>query len=105
MYSLVVTIVYLYTEEPLFHQMSYFILVITKFVALVVLISKHSRKNQPDQTRMMIRLFLNTMVCVVVGFAFWNMDNFICGGLRGLRNQVGYPLRVVFEFHAVWYLI
>ncbi|KAJ3131438.1 Alkaline ceramidase 3 [Physocladia obscura] len=105
-YSIVVTATYLYVINPVFHQVSYGLLVsILTFLPPVQFY--HIKNNYPQYSNRiegLWKIYWYDIISYLGGFFLWNVDNNICESLRAIRKEVGYPLRVLFELHVWWHV-
>ena len=104
-YALIVTLVYLMINEPIFHHTAFGLLIIFSAVMpwfYFNRISNMSGKNASIIKKIKL-VFALSSFAFIFGFTCWNIDQLVCGNLRTWRDSVGYPLRIVAEFHA-WYI-
>jgi dihydroceramidase len=117
-YCLLFTFIYLFIwKNPIFHEVSYSLMVLVIVIESFTLI----RKLQCSK-----RIYLLSLVYYLFGFFLWNLDNNFCAYLKHYRNfidkLVGYNpndysnlsavcfnvlavlLKTVFEFHSLWHL-
>ncbi|ORY42025.1 hypothetical protein BCR33DRAFT_330030 [Rhizoclosmatium globosum] len=94
------TLLYLYSKNPLFHEACFGLLVALTAVVLPYQIRSLS-KSEPDTNAW--RLYMISLLSFLGGWALWLFENTHCEALRGIRNRLGYPLRVVTEFHALYW--
>ncbi|KAI8918758.1 ceramidase-domain-containing protein [Entophlyctis helioformis] len=78
-YSVAVTAIYVQIRNPVFHEVSYGLLV----AATVILPIRHLLKM----------------------FVLWNIENLNCVAVREWRAHAGFPLRVVGQLHSWWHLL
>ncbi|KAI8854109.1 ceramidase-domain-containing protein [Chytridium lagenaria] len=92
-YAVAVTVLYLYIINPVFHQVSYGLLVsIMVFVPIFQI--RHISTIQPKGIATKIAfLYLFSVATYMGGFAIWNFENFNCDAVRQTREIVGYPVR------------
>ncbi|KAI8607261.1 ceramidase [Chytriomyces sp. MP71] len=105
-YSIIVTVLYLYVKNPVFHEVCYGLL-----VAILLLLPPwqiyYFKEKYPQYAAKipgLWKLFWYAAVSYLSGFAIWGIDNNYCEVLRGARAQVGYPWRIALEFHLFWHL-
>ncbi|KAK2173418.1 hypothetical protein NP493_878g00019 [Ridgeia piscesae] len=94
-YCLVVTLLYVIINKPVFHEVAYGLMVIS----LVVLSFRIVRQYEHS-----LPLMLASSVTYGIGFVIWNIDNVYCSHVRELRRSVGYPVKPVLQGHAWWHL-
>ncbi|CAG5115483.1 unnamed protein product [Candidula unifasciata] len=95
-YCIIVTLVYILINDPIFHQVSYAIMVffIVGLASRVCLTTKCNKS-----------FFLVSLLTYILGFLLWNIDNVYCSNLRSIRNQfVGRSSAMLFECHAWWHI-
>ncbi|KAJ3044388.1 Alkaline ceramidase 3 [Rhizophlyctis rosea] len=103
-YSIFVTAVYVHLRDPVFHQVSYAILVaITALVPIAHM--RRLSKLVPGVGRTLVTLYVVSLGSYLFGFLLWNIENFHCDTFRAWRERVGYPWRVVAELHAWWHVL
>ncbi|KAJ1987534.1 alkaline ceramidase ydc1 [Dimargaris cristalligena] len=109
-YSGLVTAIYLYNRDPVFHQVSYALEVAVIVFRNAYLLSQipdgHVNQDGTGRTvRSVLRsLFIQSAVTFLLGFALWNVDNAFCTQLRFLRAQVGAPFDILFQLHGWWHI-
>lgn len=97
LYSLAVTCIYLYWQNPIFHQVCYAILVFSLMYEAVL-----ACRNYPE----IKPLVLASLVTYGSGFAVWNIDNYYCSSLREIRRDASSPyLGPVTQLHAWWHVL
>ncbi|KAJ3278033.1 Alkaline ceramidase 3 [Borealophlyctis nickersoniae] len=103
-YSIFVTVVYIHLRDPVFHQVSYGLLVaITALVPMKHIVRLSGRRE--GLGRRLWWMYGTSLVAYLTGFLLWNIENFNCEVFRSWRETVGYPWRVVGELHAWWHLL
>ncbi|KAI9357311.1 alkaline ceramidase 3 [Zopfochytrium polystomum] len=115
LYAVTVTVVYLYVRNPVFHELSYALLVAFMVVMPVIQI-RYLKQLHADEARRAKRLklvsrtdrlwliYAYSVVSFMSGFLVWNVENQFCETFRTFRQDVGYPLRVVSELHSWWHI-
>ncbi|KNC99489.1 uncharacterized protein SPPG_04885 [Spizellomyces punctatus DAOM BR117] len=103
-YALFVTVVYIMLRDPVFHQVSYAVLVAITSLVPIAHINKLGR-IYPGTKRVLWFLYVTSLGSYLFGFLLWNIDNFYCDAFRSWKNTTGYPLRVLGELHAWWHLL
>ncbi|ODV76713.1 alkaline phytoceramidase [Suhomyces tanzawaensis NRRL Y-17324] len=100
--ALVLTAVYLWLQDPTFHQAAYGLL----NAAIIYKAHLLALAHVPDA---MARKDLNR--CAVLGIGFfglgyvlWNMDIHLCSLVRGVRRSWGMPYGFVLEGHGWWHI-
>ncbi|XP_022103300.1 alkaline ceramidase 3-like isoform X2 [Acanthaster planci] len=96
LYALCVTLIYLLTKEPVFHQVAFSLQVIT--VMLRGIQRKYSYSGS-------LRLLFFSLVLYSVGFVLWLTDTAFCLHLRSIRAFLPTPVGVVLQFHAWWHTL
>ena len=91
------TAIYLYTREPLFHQVVY-----VSCVVLTLHLSRLelARVQHPDASRMLWTAFISVLVAAVL----WLVDNTFCGTLRQARSLVPFPFDALLQLHGWWHM-
>ncbi|KAI8918775.1 alkaline ceramidase 3 [Entophlyctis helioformis] len=103
-YSVAVTAIYVQIRNPVFHEVSYGLLV----AATVILPIRHLLKmsdTHPKETRTLVILFVASFTTYITGFVLWNIENLNCVAVREWRARAGFPLRVVGQLHSWWHLL
>ncbi|KAJ3131437.1 hypothetical protein HK100_006369 [Physocladia obscura] len=105
-YAAVVTAMYLYLNNPVFHEVAYGILAAILFLLPPVQISyiKSNYSQHATKISNLWKIYVYGAFSFLAGFAIWGIDNNFCETLRGVRVNIGYPLRVLLEFHLWWHL-
>ncbi|KAJ1908242.1 alkaline ceramidase ydc1, partial [Tieghemiomyces parasiticus] len=111
-YSALVTAIYLYNRDPVFHQVSYALevaVIVFRNAYLLSCIpaatSNQLARNGGQCTRAVLqRLFTQSAATFLLGFALWNVDNIFCPQLRYIRSQVGTPFDTLFQLHGWWHI-
>ncbi|RHZ87433.1 hypothetical protein Glove_34g98 [Diversispora epigaea] len=100
-YAVGVTTIYLRIVNPVFHQVTYGILVaiinIRSYYLLGFIPKNESRAILKD-------LLLVAWVIFGTGFIFWNIDNLACDNLRSIRAKIGKPSGYLLELHGWWHI-
>ncbi|CAG8550436.1 12899_t:CDS:2 [Funneliformis mosseae] len=100
-YASGVTAAYLYINDPVFHQVSYALLVsIINFRSYYLLTQIHKASIKIR----MKRLLFTAWTMFGLGFLFWNIDNIACHQLRQSRHKIGMPLSHLLELHGWWHI-
>lgn len=86
-YSAVVTWSYLIINNPVFHQISYAILVIGVVVRAIKLFNTVPKSYTYEVPRMQCLLWMSALG-FIVAFILWNIDNQFCSSLRSWRSTV-----------------
>jgi len=102
-YSVFVTFAYLQIREPIFHQVSYALLLtatVFRSIYLLTLIPSSS----PESVTLRHILF-GAWGMFGLGFALWNIDNIACDYLKGAKRMMGIPAGYMLELHGWWHLL
>ncbi|KAJ1970792.1 alkaline ceramidase ydc1, partial [Dimargaris xerosporica] len=107
-YSALVTAIYLYNRNPVFHQVSYGLEVAVIVFRNAYLLSQIpattvSRGGQSVKTALK-RLYFQAAATFLFGFFLWNIDNIYCAQLRHLRSLLAVPLDAVLQLHGWWHV-
>ncbi|KAI8619500.1 ceramidase [Chytriomyces sp. MP71] len=107
-YSLLVTFFYLSFPNPVYHEIAFGFLVVT-MVFLSPLQISHLSKQQPHLRKTPLlntlwTLYYASIVSFASGFVLWLSENNRCEWFRSTRIRIGYPWRVLLEFHVWWHL-
>lgn len=101
-YSMLVTGIYLYNQNPIFHQVCYAFIVF--LIVMKSIYEIHHLKRHPLY-RDVKQLFLTSWVTFLFGFFLWNVDNVFCVNLRTIRSfYLPFPFDVLFQFHGWWHI-
>ncbi|KAH9514647.1 Alkaline ceramidase 3 [Bulinus truncatus] len=95
-YCIIVTLVYILVNVPIFHQVAYGLMVscIVILASKTLLFMKCNRK-----------LYFLSLMTYGLGFLLWNVDNVFCSNLRSIRaHPVGQVSGMLFECHAWWHI-
>ncbi|KAJ1658968.1 alkaline ceramidase ydc1 [Dispira simplex] len=108
-YSGLVTAIYLYNRDPVFHQVSYALEVVVIVVRNAYLLS-HIPAQEPGEsgpcTRQVLRrLYMQGAAAFLLGFILWNVDNIMCTQLRTMRAQLAPPFDILLQFHGWWHIL
>ncbi|KAJ3012111.1 UNVERIFIED_CONTAM: hypothetical protein HDU68_001366 [Siphonaria sp. JEL0065] len=104
-YAVAVTGMYLYLNNPVFHEVCYGILALILFI-LPPIQFYYIKKNYPQYRNRVANFWVvywYGSVSYLGGFMIWGIDNNFCEVVRGLREHVGYPFRVFLELHMWWH--
>ncbi|KAI9302961.1 alkaline ceramidase 3-like protein [Cunninghamella echinulata] len=104
-YSAFVTYSYIIINNPVFHQVSYAILVISIVYRSTYLVH-HLPADLPRydyiQPRL-VQLLKLSASGFIVAFLLWNIDNVFCTYLRQFRTMVPYALGSISQLHGWWH--
>ncbi|XP_059172732.1 alkaline ceramidase 3-like [Physella acuta] len=96
LYCVIVTLVYILINAPIFHQVSYGIMVF----CIVILSTKTAFTMKCKR-----KMHLLGIGFYALGFFLWNVDNIYCSHLRSIREHpVGKVSGMLFECHAWWHV-
>ncbi|KAJ3333661.1 Alkaline ceramidase 3 [Blyttiomyces sp. JEL0837] len=104
LYSIITCGIYLYLQNPVFHEVAYGALTAIMVLAPIFNILR-LRKSYPGKERELWGLYAYSTVTYLGGFFLWNVENFNCDHVRSTRATLGYPFRVWFELHAWWHFL
>ncbi|KAJ3106862.1 Alkaline ceramidase 3 [Phlyctochytrium bullatum] len=104
LYSGLVTSIYIQFRNPVFHEVSYALLVLISIVVPLRQIY-HFKTTYPDRFGGLIALFIGSLSSYATGFLLWNVENQTCDHIRAARNDLGYPFRVLLELHGWWHFL
>ncbi|XP_005096425.1 alkaline ceramidase 3 [Aplysia californica] len=94
-YCVLVTLVYVLINAPVFHEVSYALMVISMvLIALRIVQTMHCN----------VMLFAVSLFTYALGFLLWNVDNLCCHHLRYIRDQMDKSSGMLFECHAWWHI-
>lgn len=96
-YCLIVTIVYVVVNIPIFHQVMYGLMVLCIAVSATRIVRNYKCSKF---------LFFSSFFLYNLGFLAWNLDNHMCAHLRDARLRM--PVSVVrplTQLHAWWHLL
>lgn len=115
------TAYYYYSRNPVFHQVSFAIMIISVTMKTIQLCSvkirpnldgqskptaeqrKRAQKEVDDIVRQLRSMLLSGVGCFLIAFSLWIIDTQFCAGLKSLRRKVGLPWGFLLEFHGYWY--
>jgi dihydroceramidase len=86
-YSVVVTWSYLIINDPVFHQVSYAILVLGVVYRAAYLFNKVPKSLTYEKPRLQ-SLLCTAALGFILAFILWNIDNQFCSSLRSWRHSV-----------------
>lgn len=95
-YSAVVTWSYLIINNPVFHQISYAILVIGVVIRAIKLFNTVPKSYTYEVPRMQCLLWMSALG-FIVAFILWNIDNQFCSSLRSWRSTVPFLIGATSE--------
>jgi len=97
-----VTVLYLYSKNPIFHQIAY-----AAQTAVIVFRGAYLFHKLPDSPTKLVmsRLLRTGWGLFALGFFLWNVDNQFCTKIRLLRALLPSPLATLLQFHAWWHLL
>ncbi|KAF3764912.1 alkaline phytoceramidase [Cryphonectria parasitica EP155] len=109
-----ITIYYLSSQDPVFHQVAYaalmLALVFRAMFDMEATLRPALRKRcetpaEADEIlRQMWKMAFTGIVLFLVGFSIWLLDNTFCRHLRDARNTILLPWAAVLEGHAWWHI-
>ncbi|KAJ1929011.1 alkaline ceramidase ydc1 [Tieghemiomyces parasiticus] len=102
LYCTFVTVAYLLTHEPVFHQVAY---ALQMFIVLGRSVHLVRSIPQGPYRRSLAKLATFSSLTFAGGFVMWNLDNAFCSQLQSARHSVGLPLAAVFQFHGWWHVL
>ncbi|ORX60632.1 alkaline phytoceramidase [Hesseltinella vesiculosa] len=105
-YSAFVTYSYLIINNPVFHQVSYAILVIIVVFRSIYLV-RHlpgGAEQFPYEHPRMVVLLKIAASSFLLAFVIWNIDNVACPVLRHFRTFVPYAVGAVSQLHGWWHI-
>ncbi|RUS78813.1 hypothetical protein EGW08_013431 [Elysia chlorotica] len=95
-YCAVVTLVYILINNPIFHQVSYALLILC-IVALSTRMLMTLKCSMP--------IYFTALFSYAFGFLLWNVDNVFCSQLRSIRElPPGSASGMLLECHAWWHI-
>ncbi|KAI8809696.1 potassium transporter-domain-containing protein [Cladochytrium replicatum] len=101
-YSTFVTVVYMWWRNPVFHQVSYALLVFL-IVGLAASNNVRLAKMYPSKGGILWWLFATAFLSYGFGFFVWNVENLNCVSIRSLRVRLG-GFGTITQLHAWWHL-
>ncbi|RCH88137.1 hypothetical protein CU097_010249 [Rhizopus azygosporus] len=102
LYSAIVTYSYLIINNPVFHQVSYALLIFTivyKSISLQLTVPSHYQEKPALE-----RLLWLSAFGFILAFILWNIDNQFCTHLRTWRHSVPYLVGTLSELHGWWHI-
>lgn len=100
-FALIITVLYLYYQEPIFHQAAYALLNFVTIWKSYTLVEKHIA--DPQIKRMLKKLQFTGFGIFLLGYFVWNLDIHLCSTWRALRHLVGMPYGFLLEGHGWWH--
>ena len=103
-YSVITTVVYLLTKEPVFFQIMFAVI-----LTIGLFISLHHQYTNYSQLGM--KLLLSVIGLTTIAFVLWNIDNTFCSQISSTREKVLKPnvllryLSPLTQLHGWWHLI
>jgi dihydroceramidase len=102
-YSVFVTWSYLIIKNPVFHQVSYAILVFIIVYRSTQLV-RQLPKTSPERPQ--LALLLRLAAAGFIGaFFVWNIDNQFCEHLRAWRLTVHVAVGAISQLHGLWHIM
>ncbi|CAO3641504.1 unnamed protein product [Cunninghamella blakesleeana] len=106
-YSAFVTYSYIIINNPVFHQVSYAILVIAIVFRSVYLVQHLPNRNEIQRydyiQPQLVKLLKLSASGFIFAFFLWNVDNIFCHQLTYLRTFVPYALGSFTQLHGWWH--
>ncbi|KAJ3076786.1 hypothetical protein HDU98_000086 [Podochytrium sp. JEL0797] len=100
-----VSILYLWNQNPVFHEVCIAILAATMMFLTPFHI--HHLRNQHPQVSPhlpgLFKIYFTPVASIIIGFALWGIENNYCESFRAWRETVGFPWSVLSEFHVYWH--
>ncbi|OMJ16174.1 Alkaline ceramidase 3 [Smittium culicis] len=101
--NLAITIAYIYLLNPVFHQVSFGLVITYDFYKSYILLSK--LPNSGSSKKQLKSLLIRGFFSFLIGFAAWNLDNICCKNLRTLRLILGPPFDALLQMHGWWHIL
>ncbi|PSR91935.1 ceramidase [Coniella lustricola] len=109
-----ITIYYLSSQNPVFHQAAYAALMLALVFRAMYDMEATLRPALRERCKtvaeadgilkQMWKMAFTGIMLFLTGFFLWLMDNTFCQHIRGIRNTVLLPWAAVFEGHAWWHI-
>lgn len=100
-----VTGVYHYLGDPVFHQNVYTLLTVTVLARSWYLVHMEVKDVSPVDYKRMRDMVLMGLLSVGSAFTLWNLDTMYCSKLIQWRRQMGMPWGFLLEGHGLWHLL
>lgn len=94
-YGVLVTLVYIVTNMPVFHEVAFGVLIIATLV-----LSIQAMKSMSCH----VTLVGASVFCHLFGFLLWNIDNWNCATLKSMRATLGGRSGPLLQLHAYWHV-
>jgi len=105
LFDILFTILYAIYRNPIFHQVTFAILMLTVAARSTVLCRRSSSPISPETRDIIIKIFWTGSISFIVGFIVWNLDNAFCDTLQGWKMALGWPIAFLLEGHAWWHFL
>ncbi|KAI9353892.1 ceramidase, partial [Obelidium mucronatum] len=105
LYAATVTAMYLYLNNPVFHEVCYSVLALILFITPPIQFN-HIKAKYPqykNRVKGFWTLYWFGSVSYLSGFMIWGVDNNFCERVRAARESIGYPGRILLELHMWWH--
>ncbi|KAI8885255.1 alkaline ceramidase 3-like protein [Backusella circina FSU 941] len=102
-YSGIVTYSYILINNPVFHQVSYAILVFTVVFRAIFLVRKVPSTYTYEKPQLTRVLWISAFG-FILAFVLWNIDNQFCPSLREWRHSVSLITGSISELHGWWHI-
>ncbi|XP_022103279.1 alkaline ceramidase 3-like [Acanthaster planci] len=97
-YASLVTGIYILTNQPVFHQTAYGILVFTLVFRGVYCVTVNKQEYS-------LFLFVYSIGLYATGFFLWLVDNGFCTQIRQSRELIPAPASAVLQLHGWWHVL
>ncbi|KAI8075664.1 hypothetical protein BDF21DRAFT_423415 [Thamnidium elegans] len=99
-----ISYVYIIINDPVFHQVSYALLVFCIVFRAILLVGRVPNEyNTYEKPRLQLLLWLAALG-FILSFAIWNIDNIYCVSLKSWRSTVSTLTGSVSELHGWWHI-
>ncbi|KAF8469040.1 ceramidase [Kalaharituber pfeilii] len=107
LFGILITVagIYLYLEDPTFHQNAYAILTVIVLARSWYQVHTQIKHAAPEDYNNMRDMVLLGLGSVGLAFTLWSLDTMFCRNLILLRRQLGMPWGFLLEGHAHWHLL
>ncbi|KAF8527566.1 alkaline phytoceramidase [Hysterangium stoloniferum] len=102
LFDIIFTISYAIYRNPIFHQVTFAILMLTVAFRSTILCRRSSSPISPETRNTIIKIFWTGSISFIVGFIVWNLDNAFCDTLQSWKLALGWPIAFLLEGRLLW---
>jgi dihydroceramidase len=90
-FSIVISLIYHYLQDPRYHQNAYAILTIIVLGRSIYMVETSVKGRYDKAYKDLWRMAVGGLLFFGAGFTLWTLDRELCGMWRGWRRSVGLP--------------